>query len=79
MLKEIRLAGGVRMPSGSFCGAFAESKLGKAAAERFGLRLGDTKGVLLRTSSAGRSAKKQVADWEGLHGREEWESQWPLN
>jgi acetyl-CoA C-acetyltransferase len=50
MLKEIRLAGGVRTPFGSFCGAFTDVsvvKLGKAAAERFGLRLGDIKEVLL--------------------------------
>jgi len=38
MLKEIRLAGSVRTPYGSFCGAFADVstvELGKAAVERF--------------------------------------------
>jgi acetyl-CoA C-acetyltransferase len=37
MLKEIHLAGSVRTPLGSFCGAFADvsaAELGKAAVER---------------------------------------------
>ena len=41
MLKEIHLAGSVRTPFGSFCGAFADVsavELGKAAVERSGLK-----------------------------------------
>ena len=46
MLKEIQLAGNVRTPCGSFCGAFAEVstvELGKAAVERSGVKPEDIK------------------------------------
>ena len=46
MLKEIHLAGSVRTPFGSFCGAFAEvsaAELGKAAVERSGVKPEDSK------------------------------------
>ena len=46
MLKEIHLAGSVRTPFGSFCGAFAEVstvELGKAAVERSGVKPEDVK------------------------------------
>jgi len=43
MLKEVHLAGSVRTPFGSFCGAFADVsavELGKAAVERSGVKRG---------------------------------------
>jgi acetyl-CoA acetyltransferase len=43
MLKEIHLAGSVRTPFGSFCGAFADvsaAELGKAAVGRSGVQAG---------------------------------------
>ena len=46
MLKEIHLAGGVKTPFGSFCGAFAEVsavELGKAAVEQSGVKPEDVK------------------------------------
>ena len=49
MLKEIHLAGSVRTPFGSFCGAFAEvsaAELGKAAVERSGVKPEDVKELL---------------------------------
>ena len=49
MLKEIHLAGNVRTPFGSFCGAFADvsaAELGKAAAERSGVKPEDVKVLL---------------------------------
>ena len=49
MLKEIHLAGSVRTPFGSFCGAFADvsgAELGKAAAERSGVKPEDVKELL---------------------------------
>ena len=49
MLKEIHLAGGVRTPFGSFCGAFADvsaAELGKAAVERSGVKPEDVKELL---------------------------------
>ncbi len=50
MLKEIHLAGSVRTPFGSFCGAFADVspvELGKAAVGRSGLKPEDVKELLV--------------------------------
>jgi acetyl-CoA acetyltransferase len=49
MLEEIHLAGSVRTPFGSFCGAFADvsaAELGKAAAEPSGVKPEDVKELL---------------------------------
>jgi hypothetical protein len=46
MFKEIHLAGSVKTPFGSFCGALADVsavELGKVAAERCGVRTEDVK------------------------------------
>ena len=54
MLKEIHLAGSVRTPFGSFCGAFAEVstvELGKAAVERSGVKPEDVKESVGRSGS----------------------------
>ena len=50
MLKEIHLAGSVRTPFGSFCGAFADVsaiELGKAAVERSTVKPEDVKELLV--------------------------------
>ena len=50
MLKEIHLAGSVRTPFGSFCGAFADVsavELGKAPVERSGVKPEDVKELLV--------------------------------
>jgi acetyl-CoA C-acetyltransferase len=49
MLEEIHLAGSVRTPFGSFCGAFADVsavELGKAPVERSGVKPQDVKELL---------------------------------
>jgi acetyl-CoA C-acetyltransferase len=61
MLEEIHLAGSVRTPFGSFCGALADVlsvELGKAAVERSGVKPEDVKELLVGgTSSAAPSAQ----------------------
>ena len=85
MLKEIHLAGSVRTPFGSFCGAFADVsavELGKAAVERSGVKPEDVK----RTSRGEHPAAAPSAQTSraksgsgGASSAAEWESQWPLN
>ena len=83
MLKEIHLAGSVRTPFGSFCGAFAEVstvELGKAAVERSGLKPEDVKEFLVGNILSGAlrpKAAPQIEIGAGASSAAEWESQWP--
>jgi acetyl-CoA acetyltransferase len=64
MFKEIHLAGSVRTPFGSFCGALADVsavELGKVAAERRGVRSEDVKETPRGKSSAAPSARTPQA------------------
>jgi acetyl-CoA acetyltransferase len=85
MLKEIQLAGSVRTPFGSFCGAFADVsaiELGKAAVERCGVKPEDVKEFLVGNILERRPPPKGHApdrDRGGASAAAEWESQWPLN
>ena len=76
MLKEIHLAGSVRTPCGSFCGAFAEVspvELGKAAVERSGLKPEDVKEFLVGNILSGalrpKAATLQIGIGAGLRRR----------
>jgi len=63
MLKEIHLAGGVRTPFGSFCGAFADvsaAELGKAAVERSGVKPEDLKELLEHFVSTSTSNFRKI-------------------
>ena len=75
MLKEIHLAGSVRTPFGSFCGAFADVsavELGKAAVERSGVKPEDVKELLVGNILSGAlrpNAARQIGIGAGLRRR----------
>jgi len=75
MLKEIHLAGSVRTPFGSFCGAFADlsaAELGKAAVERSGMKPEDVKELLVPNILSGAlrpNAARQIGIATGLWRR----------
>ena len=82
MLKEIHLAGSVRTPFGSFCGAFAESRQSSSAKRGGAVRVKpeDIKELLVEHLSG--SLRPKAARQIGIGGASsaaEWESQWPLN
>ncbi len=83
MLKEIHLAGSVRTPFGSFCGAFADVstvELGKAAVERSGVSRRTSKNSSWEHPGAAPSAQTPRArSGSGGASAAERESQWPLN
>ena len=74
MLKEIHLAGSVRTPFGSFCGAFADVsavELGKAAVERSGVKPEDVKELLVGNILSGAlrpNAARQIGIGRGFVG-----------
>jgi len=85
MLEEIHLAGGVRTPFGSFCGAFADVsavELGKAPVKWSGGKPQDVKELLVRNILSGvlcPNAARQILRRGFVGGGMRIESPWALN